>query len=510
MSISKIGLDQLMQEKARRLQGSPETVRAFKNDPLGFVMWAWRWGQAGPLERFEGPDTWQKEFLIDLGEQVRARNFDGRTPVAPVRMAVSSGHGSGKGTLAAWLTSWIMATRPYAQGTITANTYKQLETKTWATVQNWFKMCLPSKDFTISGSGIFHKELGRSWMCTPQTCQEENSEAFAGQHAANSSSFYILDESSNIGEKIWEVSEGGLSDGEPMIFAFGNPTRSTGKFFRINFGAERNRWNSRIIDSRTCMMPNKQQIEEWKTDYGEDSDFFRVRVRGLAPQASDLQFIDSARVYAAQHRVVKPLPDDPLIAGVDLARGGADKAVVFFRRGPDAKSIPPIKIPGELVRDSMLLVAKLADLASKNYGPGIPVTIWFLDGTGVGGPIIDRLHQLGHKNFVEVQFGAACPDSRHYANMRAWMWSKMRDWLGERGAIPSDPMLETDLTSVGLGRPDKTDRIVLESKEAMNKRGLSSPDLGDALALTFAQPVKIQTNVRTPPPRRFGGSWSPR
>ena len=74
------------------------------------------------LEHEDGPDVWQAAFLTRLGAAVKARAFDGRTPVAPIRMAVSKGHGVGGSTLAAWLTLWIMATRRHAHGTITANT----------------------------------------------------------------------------------------------------------------------------------------------------------------------------------------------------------------------------------------------------------------------------------------------------------------------------------------------------------------------------------------------------
>ena len=110
----------------------------------------------------------------------------------------------------------------------------------------------------------------------------------------------------------------------------------------------------------------------------------------------------------------------------------------------------------------------------------------FVD-SGFGGPIVDRCRQLGHTNVVEVRFGAACPDPRHYANMRAWMWSQVREFL-TRGAIDKDTRLATDLAGPAV-KMDKQDRICLESKEEMEKRGLDSPDDGDALALTFAHPV---------------------
>ena len=133
-------------------------------------------------------------------------------------------------------------------------------------------------------------------------------------------------------DQIFEVAEGGLTDGEPMIFLFGNPTRNTGKFYRATFGLERNRWKARSIDSRECALPNKAQIEEWIHDYGEDSDFVRVRVRGLPPRASELQFIDQERVWQAQKRTVSPLDDEPLIAGVDVSgRCGLERGAVPTR-----------------------------------------------------------------------------------------------------------------------------------------------------------------------------------
>ena len=113
------------------------------------------------------------------------------------------------------------------------------------------------------------------------------------------------------------------------------------------------RWDSRTIDSRTCRFTNKTQLAEWVELYGENSDFVRVRVRGLPPAASDLQYIDNESVAEAQRRYVECLPDDALVCGLDVARGGGDHNVFCFRRGPNARSVPAIRIPGEETRDSM-------------------------------------------------------------------------------------------------------------------------------------------------------------
>jgi hypothetical protein len=178
------------------------------------------------------------------------------------------------------------------------------------------------------------------------TAQNEKSESFAGQHAANSSSYYIFDEASAIPESIWQVAEGGTTDGEPHWFCFGNPTRNSGRFFESCFGREKHRWKVRSIDARESGITNKTQLAEWVTEYGEDSDFVRVRVRGIPPRAGDLQFIDSERVWEARNRPVVALPNESLVCGVDVARGGMDSNVICYRRGVDARSLRAEKIPG--------------------------------------------------------------------------------------------------------------------------------------------------------------------
>jgi hypothetical protein len=91
-------------------------IAKFYDDPLGFVRYVFPWGKPGLLEKHTGPDKWQEDFLRRLGEEVRARKFNGISPVAPIRMLVSSGHGVGKSVLAAWLVLWIMCTRPRCRG----------------------------------------------------------------------------------------------------------------------------------------------------------------------------------------------------------------------------------------------------------------------------------------------------------------------------------------------------------------------------------------------------------
>lgn len=479
--------DDLMDDMAR-----------FLADPLGFVRYAFPWGAVGTsLQHHKGPDEWQVEALTWLGEQVKERKFNGHTPVAPIRMAASSGHGVGKSVLAAMIVCWIMSTRPFAKGTVTANTITQLDTKTWANLRHWAAMCITAHWFEINSEKMYHRDEPAGWFCAKQSSKEENSEAFAGQHSENSTSFYINDEDSAISKAIHEVEEGGLTDGEPIIVLLGNCTRSSGPFYEAVFGRMRHRWKQFIIDSRKSAYTNKEQIAEWIQDYGLDSDFVRVRVLGLPPRASDAQFIDHERVLAAQKREVHVLGDEPLVAGVDFAWGGSDDNVVRFRRGADARSIKSIRVKGEFTRDPGVMVTRLTDVLDKDYD-GQKIAMMFLDSAGIAGPIASRLRALGYRNVQEVNFGADSPSEKH-RYYRDYMWAQMKDWL-MTGAIDSHPELESDLVGPGT-RPDAKQRVWLESKEDMKKRGIDSPDDGDALALTFAAKIA--------PPRRDKAQWAP-
>src|ERR1039458_7525834 len=125
-------------------------IAKYYADPLGFVLMAYAWGEKGsPLENEEGPDANQEQFLIDLGAAVEARGFCGGDPVMPILMCESSGHGTGKSVLGAWIANWILSTRPHSIGTVTANTFKQLESRTWAAIRRWTKLCITAHWFDI-------------------------------------------------------------------------------------------------------------------------------------------------------------------------------------------------------------------------------------------------------------------------------------------------------------------------------------------------------------------------
>lgn len=465
-----------------------EEVAKYYDDPLGFVYFAYPWGEEHTeLEDEEGPDENQIEFLTSLGEETKKRAFDASESVMPILMSETSGHGTGKSAQGAWITNWIMSTRPFSDGTVTAGTYHQLKARTWAAIRRWTRLCITGHWFDIQSGGIYHKVHRESWKVEMQSCKEENAQNFAGQHAKRSTSFYIFDEASQVPDGVYEVANGGLTDGEPMMFVWGQPVRNTGEFYQINFGSKKHRWNVRRVDSRKSRLTNKKLIEQWIDDYGIDSDFVKVRVLGLPPSADELQYIDKARVEAARRRKALALADDPLVAGFDVSGGGRAWNVIRFRRGLDGNpaNCPPIRIPGEKDPDRSQRVGICAELL-RDTRPDRRLAAMFVD-SAYGAPIVTRLQALGFKNVFEVNFGGASPDA-HALNMRAYMWMKAKEWLLLGGLPPNDEELAAQLCVPGY-HINSSGKLVIESKESIVERGEASPDDADAFCLTHAQSI---------------------
>ena len=468
-----------------------EAVARFVYDPLGFVYFIYPWGQAGTLlEHEEGPDTWQIQVLEDVRHALQAGDD------SAFREAIASGHGVGKSTLTAWMIHWYVSTRPHPQVVVTANTKVQLETKTWRELAKWRNLAINGDWFKWTATKYYHVDYPETWFASAIPWSKDRPEAFAGTHERYV--MMIFDEASAIDDIIWETAEGAMTTPMAMWFAFGNPTRNTGRFRELFPGRRfAHRWESRQVDSRQAKMANQDQNNEWIADYGEDSDFVRVRVRGVFPRASALQFIGEDLVEAAQKRQPVGYQRLPLVLGVDVARFGDDKTVILARQGP---ALLEKRTWREL--DTM----QTASLVSETIDATSPRAV-FIDVVGIGAGVVDRLRQLGYGDLViAVNAGETPTDPNRYVNKRAEMWDKMRQWIKEAGCLdPLDRDLAADLTGLEYGY-DARERLQLERKQDMKARGLASPDEGDALALTFAQPVASPDVVQLRPTRPARGA----
>ena len=501
-----------------------EICESFREDPLGYVMFAFPWDEdqsiqvvpmAEGVEKYMtdedrwrrdeyrkrypeckfGPDLWACDFLDQWGKEIKKREFDGTTPVDPIRFTTVSGHEIGKTCVVAWLIKFIMDTRPFSKGSVTAVTDEQLRTKTWAELGKWHHMSITDYRFKYStgrGSMSFsHINPGYAgrWRCDARTCREEKSESFAGQHAPTATSFYIFDEASGIGNKVFEVREGGLTSGEPMVFDFGNGTRNSGYFYENCAGKYANRYITRSIDSRTVFITNKKKIEEDINDYGMDSDFIRTRWLGKFPEKGTSQFIATDKVEEACRREVVEDRTQATVMGVDVARFGDDESCIGTLTGYDFRSHPPILLSG---LDTVQLVGQVSEQYTYLNSIGLRVANIFVDETGMGAGVVDQLRHLGFP-VTGVNFGSKPLNSDKYRYRVDEMWGKVRDSM-EKLCLPDvntqvGLKLFEDLTQREFAITASGGKIYLEPKDEMKKRGLRSPDVADALALCFSHEV---------------------
>lgn len=483
-----------------------EHVAKFHADPLGFIMFAFDWKNdtnlhvvklASPWDLIYnseyGPEAWFCEMCDEIADQVRANNFDPRNPkpVPPLRFSRVSGHGIAKSAGVAMLVQWIMSTRPDAKGTITASTMPQLESKTWAEIAKWNKRSITGHWFDVtSGRGAMkmsHRKFKESWFCNGQASQKENEISFQGQHAVTSTSFFVFDESSGVADECKDSAEGGLSDGEPMMFAFGNGNKNSGWFHGTHHGIAAARWNHKSIDSRDVSITNKKLIQDQIDDYGVDSDYIKVRWRGMFPAMSALQYFSTADVDAAmgRHLRLEQYAPMPRILTLDNAWEGDDPLVIGMRQGLKYEVLRRVA-----KNDNDTEVANiLANLEDEHHADAVFIDGGF--GTGV--------YSIGKSNGREWQlvwFGGKSP-TPDCLNMRAYMLQQTRNWLKNGGSFAVDKELHAEFCSMQIiGRADGL--LQFESKKDAKADNRPSPNKLDALGLSFAFPVIAKVRIGLP------------
>ena len=469
-------------------------IGSFSLDPVGFMSYTFPWS----TEKLPapGPRTWQN----DINSLVAKHFGNPETRHQPLQIAVASGHGIGKSAEIGMLIDWAMSTCEDCKVVVTAGTGTQLATKTAPEVQKWFRLGLNVHWWDINATSIRVKDPSHQagWRADFITWSVQKTEGFAGLHNHGKRIVIIFDEASSIDDIIWEVAEGVLSDENTEIIwiAFGNPTRNTGEFYRAITGA--NRWHKRQIDSRTVEGTNKALLDAQIKEWGEDSDRARVRIRGEFPRGGSTQFISGELVAQARKRIVDGYQEMPKILGVDVARFGDDRSIICRRQGRKADFIG--KFYGV---DTQTLGGKVQEAIDRERPDGVVI-----DGDGIGGAVFDFLKARGYDRktlLVEFHGGGTPSDPHKYLNRRAEIWGGMKDWL-EGGQIPDEAEIETDLTGPDYGYHPTKGCLALEKKDEMKARGVDSPDLGDALAMTFA--VKIAPPKPKPQgPKRPVSQW---
>lgn len=444
-------------------------------DPLGFVMWAFDWNKP-PLNELGGPDEWQRDVMRILGNELRKQDQGDQLPA---KIAIASGHGIGKTAFMSMIIIWWMSTRPRANIVVTANTGDQLETKTWRELGLWHERAINAHWFEHTATAFFAKEDKKKWRANALVWSSDRPAAFAGTHDRTGAGvLYLFDEASEIPYNIYETSEGAMTDPGAGWLMFGNPTTPSGPFFDI-FDKKNSGWITKKIDSRTCALPNKKLINQWRDLHGEDSDFFKVRVRGEFPAEALHTFIGQRMVDEAMERDPEEVHDEgALMMAVDVARSGNNMNVAVLRRGRRLLNIK--KWSGKNTVETSRYVSELYD----EWAPDALV----VDGSGVGGGVVDMLRDQRNLPVIEFNGAERADEHEKYANKKSEVWYLMKEWISH-AKLPADDQLRRELLAVTYSE-DKKGRLQIASKKEVFAKLRTSTDISDAITMTFA--VKVQ------------------
>lgn len=303
----------------------------------------------------------------------------------------------------------------------------------------------------------------------------DNPEAMRGLYLDGA----VLDEPAQMHlQATWaEVIRPALADRQGWATFIGTPKGRDAfwKIWRTALGDPVGWYSLMLRASETGILPNAE-LRALREELGEAA--YRREMECSFDEPDEMQFISATSVMAARSRT-QAASRGPRLIGVDIARAGSDWNVILFRNGD---TVPEDGIVRFRQPDLMQTVGRVAEVVNARKPDAV-----FVDGAGVGGGVVDRLRQLGFR-VVEINAGSSPTQPDRYRNLRAEMWDKMRTWLKDRGSIPHDEPLMDDLSAPQY-KYDVSNRLQLESKDDMKSRGVPSPDTGDALSLTFAQPV---------------------
>ena len=288
----------------------------------------------------------------------------------------------------------------------------------------------------------------------------------------------VLDEVADMRPMVWgEIIRPALADRQGWALFIGTP-KGVNLFSELYFRAQTEPgWKADLRRASDTGVIPATELEQARREMSQ-SQYAQEFDCDFAASADDV-LLRLDDVLAAQRRVVveRDVKHAAKVLGVDCARYGSDRSCLFPRQGLAA-------LKWKTFRD--LSTMALADQVALTADRWHPDAI-FVDATGVGGGVVDRLIQLNFE-VVPVDFGSAPTDER-FENKRAEMWWTGAEWVRTAGALPQGNELVQDLTAPKYTYRNRRGRLQLESKDDMRARGLPSPDVGDAFVLTFAAPV---------------------
>lgn len=440
------------------------TLQRWKEHPAAFVR-----------EEFGvEPDAWQ----LDALEAFPHVN----------RLAMKAAKGPGKTAVLAWLILNFLVTRPHPRIGATSITGDNLTQNLWPEIALWLHrspFCRATFEWTKTQ--VFHKRHPATWFAVARAWPKsadpgQQADALAGLHADYV--LFVLDESGGIPQAVMTTAEAVLASGvEAKVVQAGNPTHLEGPLYRA-CSIDAHLW--RVIeitgdpdDPKRSPRIDLAWAQQQVASYGRENPWVCVNVLGRFPSTSinALLGVDDAQAAMARHLRIDQYDWAQKRLGVDVARFGDDRTVIFPRQGLAA--FPPIVM--RHARDSAVSVEIANRVMAKKAEWGSELELFDATGGWAAGAVdVMRSNGLGP---INVQFAAPAMDPR-FANRRAEIWFQMAGWIQQGGALPplGAELLQELITPTYTFHRGK---FLLEEKDQVKKRLGRSPDLADALALTF-------------------------
>lgn len=479
---------------ARRLPLWERSPALFAEDVLGLVPWGLPAGIRSASQR----------EVIDAIATHRS-------------VAWRSGHKVGKSEAAAAVALWWYALRPGGRVILTAPTARQIREVIWRAVRRQWRNAAARGLHLGGGIG----ETPSTGIVGPDGRQvigisTDEPDRFSG---ISGDVLYIVDEGSGVPDPIWEAIEGNRAGGARLL-TLGNPTRTSGAFFRA-FHEEAELWATFHTSSEHTpaalglpLLPGQeylagaQWIEDRRRAWAPHTThpLYAVRVAGEFPtQGTDAVFsllaITDAIARWREGEDPSPMEMRPerLVVGVDPARFGDDQSAIVARRG--RRVLRLVSVGGkDTVQVAGLVRALVNELSTPWERSGhSPEPIVNVDTIGVGAGVADQLRATVPGIIVQdINVALPADEDELYPNLRSQLWFGAAEWI-RNGQLPDDPRLRADLLAPKY-RFDVRGRQAVESKDDMRKRLGRSPDLGDAFCLaTYARaPLGREVGLHVP------------
>lgn len=436
------------------------------------------------------PDAWQIEALNSIAKDPKRR------------VALSACKGPGKSCVEAWAILWFMATRVDAQVVAVSITGDNLRDGLWKELASWMgKSPYLQRCFEHKAERITHRERPKTWWCSARSFAQSadvssQASTLAGLH--NASIMVVLDEAGDMPDGLVVAAEAifATKGQEARLLLAANPTSVDGPLYRI-LTKDAKRWVIITItgdpdDPKRSPRIDLDYARNLIDDWGRDNDFVRVNVLGLFPAVGEKKLLGPDHVTIAEGLTVSEsiVRDEPIVFSLDVGRASSGDPSALYKRQGAAVWRPKEwrGLDGNQLGDQIATI-----LLEHEKEDGRPADYLVVDEGGVGASPVDRLKALGFGSIlIEVPFGGS-PIDKRFADRRSEMWWNMAQAIKKRQVAlpPGDGVLRGELTA-----PDFTFRIrqkrtvgCLETKEEMAKRGIKSPNRGDALALSYAAPV---------------------